>query len=270
MTDDREVTGLMINIILLFIIMATIFIASSQGSDQQDISPILGRISDWDSLMETVSFIRYVISGAVGRGISFLSENQLLAAFLILMTGILIFTFFYRRISKRDSLRRKSVKSFLYTMVFFFFMGFLLILLRSDSAIELIRIFVSYDTIRSFLLYIDFTYAGTYVSVRTLGVEGFLEFVIRKFAHFFLFGLLGFFLYLVIYKYSRKEIVSFILTVLFVIAYAALDEYRQSFIPSRAALVEDVVLDTAGGVFGTVMAMAKNRVSAWRGKSLDR
>jgi VanZ family protein len=72
-----------------------------------------------------------------------------------------------------------------------------------------------------------------------------------------LFGLLGFFVYLALFKLSRNVLLSFCFTMLFVTGYAALDEYRQTFIDSRSGLVEDVVLDTAGGLFGMLLGSAK-------------
>ena len=39
-------------------------------------------------------------------------------------------------------------------------------------------------------------------------------------------------------------------TLLLVFLYAATDEYHQSFVPTRTALVSDVFIDTAGGAIG--------------------
>ena len=39
-------------------------------------------------------------------------------------------------------------------------------------------------------------------------------------------------------------------TLLVVFLYAATDEYHQSFVPTRTALVSDVFIDTAGGAIG--------------------
>jgi VanZ family protein len=39
-------------------------------------------------------------------------------------------------------------------------------------------------------------------------------------------------------------------TLLLVFLYAATDEWHQSFVPGRTALVSDVVIDTAGGALG--------------------
>jgi VanZ family protein len=57
-----------------------------------------------------------------------------------------------------------------------------------------------------------------------------------------------------------------VITILIVAAYAALDEYHQSFVPGRGAAVSDVLLDTAGGAAAQlVMAIfvrLKRRIAA--------
>ncbi len=57
-----------------------------------------------------------------------------------------------------------------------------------------------------------------------------------------------------------------VIAILIVAAYAALDEYHQSFVPGRGAAVSDVLLDTAGGA-AAQLAMAifvrqKRRIAA--------
>lgn len=42
----------------------------------------------------------------------------------------------------------------------------------------------------------------------------------------------------------------FAASLLFAIAYAASDEFHQSFVPARGASVEDVLIDTLGGLLG--------------------
>jgi VanZ family protein len=43
-------------------------------------------------------------------------------------------------------------------------------------------------------------------------------------------------------------------TILLVAAYASLDEFHQSFVPGRTALVTDVMIDTAGGAAAQLAA----------------
>ncbi len=45
-----------------------------------------------------------------------------------------------------------------------------------------------------------------------------------------------------------------LVTVLVIAAYAALDEYHQSFVPGRTAAVGDVLIDTSGGIAAQLVA----------------
>ncbi|RKL68285.1 hypothetical protein CR203_07330 [Salipaludibacillus neizhouensis] len=256
----------MFNIFAVLVIVLTIFIASSMGSEQQDISPILEEISDRNSLTNTLSSLKNIVQGIIEHGVTFITGNPLLGFLVFSCLGLCVFLVFYRLAPKKEQGSKKTIKSFLLTMFLFFFLLFFLIAVRSETSSELIRAFVSFDKLRTLLLYIEFSYAGITISVHTLGVENFLQFVIRKCAHFFLFSLLGFFLYLIIYKYCRQRILSIVLTVLFVTGYAALDEFRQSLLPTRTPLKEDVMLDTAGGIFGVSMAILKSTISEWFSK----
>ena len=254
---------LFLNVLPILFIMAIIFIASSQTSDQQDISPILDRVSDESSLRELGGTVMERINQLVERMVLFTKSNLTLAFTAVFLFASLMAVVLFRFFSSAEPRGKKILKSFIYTTFFLLFLFVMLFTVYSGPMIELIRSTVSFDHLRRVLNFVDFTYAGTQVNVHYWGVEGLLTFLLRKFAHFFLFGLLGFFFFLALFKLNRRSVASFVITVIFVIAYAALDEYRQSFIPSRSALVEDVILDTAGGIFGASMAMFKTSISNW-------
>lgn len=90
-------------------------------------------------------------------------------------------------------------------------------------------------------------YWGSVITVESKGYYYFLEFLIRKFAHVFLFGVLAVALFsvLVLMKRMRTWIAVFIA---FIGAglYAAGDEYHQLVTGGRTALLEDVLLDMMG------------------------
>lgn len=50
-----------------------------------------------------------------------------------------------------------------------------------------------------------------------------------------------------------------VFSILAVIAYAATDEFHQSFVPSRTASAADVAIDTAGGILSQVFFAIKKR-----------
>ena len=88
-------------------------------------------------------------------------------------------------------------------------------------------------------------YWGITVSVEERGYYYFVEFLLRKAAHFFTFGLLAVSIYFVL-PASRFRI-FFALLGTAVIAIG--DEYHQSLTGGRTASWYDVLLDTAGAFF---------------------
>ena len=79
------------------------------------------------------------------------------------------------------------------------------------------------------------------------------EHVIREIAHFSIYTLLGILLMGLAntYEFSNKKRV--ILSIVIGILYASLDEFHQSFVPGRAALLTDVLIDTMGTITGIVI-----------------
>lgn len=55
----------------------------------------------------------------------------------------------------------------------------------------------------------------------------------------------------------------FILSLVLIIGYALLDEYHQSFVPSRSASVSDSLIDTIGGLAALIVTSRRN----WFGRA---
>lgn len=107
-----------------------------------------------------------------------------------------------------------------------------------------------------FLGWISFTYNTSIVSVETLGIEGFIEFLIRKGAHVFVFFMLCYLFYLAFRKttampFRLNLIISFICTV----TYAGLDEFHQGFTENRTSYLGDVFLDGFGALLAVGLLM---------------
>jgi len=100
----------------------------------------------------------------------------------------------------------------------------------------------------------EFTYGGGLVSIQADGYFSFIEFFLRKGAHFFSYFLLGFFWHLGLRKRVRHQWLVIVLAILLSIGYASFDELRQTFHPGRTGLMADVILDTAGAITGVVTA----------------
>ena len=82
-----------------------------------------------------------------------------------------------------------------------------------------------------------------------------IEHFIRKMAHFTLYTLVGILTMLLMDTYnlkkSKKIGISFFIGVL----YAISDEIHQSFVPGRGAMIQDVVLDSSGVIFGILICI---------------
>ncbi len=101
--------------------------------------------------------------------------------------------------------------------------------------------------------WVKFDYAGDEVSIQHLGAADFVQFFIRKFAHFSVYFILAFLLYRAIRQYLREG-AAFILSLLITVLYAASDEFHQHFTGGRSPHVEDVILDSVGGLIGLILA----------------
>lgn len=131
---------------------------------------------------------------------------------------------------------------------------------QQDLRPEIERSFVS-DSLADRLDGISFSYAGKEISVDALGGAGFIEFFIRKAAHFSVFALLGL---LLVYAWNaQKPFRNFLPAVLISFLYACSDELHQGLTPGRTPLVQDVVIDTVGAIFGTLVMILYFR---WRQK----
>ena len=94
----------------------------------------------------------------------------------------------------------------------------------------------------------EFTVVGT--SPETLAT---IHFIVRKLAHFTEYAILGFLAARAFRSYPRWFLISLML----IVVYALLDEYHQSFVPSRTASVFDSLIDTAGGLSALIFISRK-------------
>jgi VanZ family protein len=77
-----------------------------------------------------------------------------------------------------------------------------------------------------------------------------MHFIVRKLAHFLEYALLGL-LAARAFKSSPRSAVRarwFVICSAIVVVYALLDEYHQSFVPSRTPSISDSFVDMAGGM----------------------
>lgn len=88
----------------------------------------------------------------------------------------------------------------------------------------------------------------------SLGIKyEFTNDVIRKMAHFAEFFILGILVVMIIYTYTKAPSKK-LTTVFFIpLAVAVVDETIQLFVPGRAGLVWDIIIDFSGAVCGSLL-----------------
>jgi VanZ family protein len=108
---------------------------------------------------------------------------------------------------------------------------------------------------------IRFSYGGHEISVDRVGGASFIEFFIRKAAHFGSYALLAAFLVYALGGCGRSNR-RLLFAILIAFLYACTDELHQSFTPGRTAMVQDVLLDTIGAACGAAFTILLK--SRWR------
>lgn len=98
--------------------------------------------------------------------------------------------------------------------------------------------------LESLLATLKIPYWGIQVSIAERGYYEFVEFIIRKSAHFFTFGLIAIVIYAVLPKRRFRKVIAVFLTLIVAIT----DEVHQSLTAGRTASLQDVMLDLTGAV----------------------
>lgn len=79
------------------------------------------------------------------------------------------------------------------------------------------------------------------------------EHPVRKLAHFSEYAVMGILVYLLLRPWRAKNKKLYRMVILWVFVSASLDEGHQLMVEGRCASFMDVLLDTAGGCFGTLV-----------------
>lgn len=93
----------------------------------------------------------------------------------------------------------------------------------------------------SFLLSADFDFAL------------FINFIIRKFAHLIEYAALAVPVYLFVESFKISEALCCIYSILFTSLYAVSDEIHQYFVEGRSCQIDDIFLDSAGGLIAVII-----------------
>lgn len=80
-----------------------------------------------------------------------------------------------------------------------------------------------------------------------------IEFILRKIAHVVVFFFLTIIIYYLINQYTKKHYTSVIWAFVITFSFAALDEYRQSFVDGRVSSIIDVFINLIGILMATIL-----------------
>lgn len=83
--------------------------------------------------------------------------------------------------------------------------------------------------------------------------EDTFEFTLRNLAHFFLYFVLGIFVFNAIYSYKLKWSLMLGISVGISVLYALSDELHQYYVPGRAFELNDLLIDSLGAIVGILM-----------------
>lgn len=129
---------------------------------------------------------------------------------------------------------------------------------QQQSQVSLIQKLLSNEPLKAFLSQISFNYAGSEVSISAKGYVKFVEFFIRKAAHFMTYFVLGGSLYLgLLPKLKQKSsVLGLFFAWLAATGYAATDEFHQMLTGGRTPLFQDVMLDSCGALTACLIIIA--------------
>ena len=119
---------------------------------------------------------------------------------------------------------------------------------ESQSMTGTLESILAKEPLKELLSSIRFTYAGSEISIHTLGYSAFIEFFIRKAAHFSSYFLLALFWLLGLKDKMKGIAFPGLLSWLLATGYASFDEFHQGLTPDRTPLLQDIILDTVGAL----------------------
>ena len=86
--------------------------------------------------------------------------------------------------------------------------------------------------------------------------------IVRKFAHFCEYAILGFFATATVQLWYGRLKTHIFMILFWGLSIPVIDEFLQLFVDGRTGLVQDIVLDFSGFIFGMVVCMLTSRHSA--------
>ena len=143
-----------------------------------------------------------------------------------------------------------------------------------------VRLLTHYLPLIAWLAFISFASSGSFSAGNTSRIIGplilwlfpnttpetllMVHFITRKLAHFTEYAILGFLAARAFRTSTRPAISSrwFLISATVVVTFALMDEYHQSFVPSRTGSFYDSLIDIAGGLTALLVFRRRNRFAA--------
>lgn len=145
----------------------------------------------------------------------------------------------------------------LYLLISFVVMGVLFYsssqTYEQQSKIGLLSNLLKNEPFKAQLSGVSFIYAGSEVSIEKSGYFSFIEFFIRKGAHFGTYLILGSSFFLGLVPRMKNFLLVAFFSWLSATGYAALDEFHQMLTGGRTPLFQDVILDSLGALTGVLI-----------------
>lgn len=141
----------------------------------------------------------------------------------------------------------------IYLIVAFVMMGILFYsssqTYEQQSSIPVLEKILKNEPFKEALSGVSFMYGDSPVSIKDSGYFKFVEFFIRKAAHFGTYFILGSSLFMALIPRIKHLGLALLYAWLAATGYAALDEFHQMLTGGRSPMFEDVVLDSSGALF---------------------
>lgn len=135
---------------------------------------------------------------------------------------------------------------------------------EQQSQIGLLGRLLHNEPFKASLSKISFDYAGTNISIHTNGYFHFVEFFVRKGAHFLTYFILGFSWFLGLMPRIKSYSLTVIIAWLAATGYAGLDEFHQMLTGGRTPLFQDVVLDSCAALAAVLLFAVIRRLRRGR------
>ena len=154
---------------------------------------------------------------------------------------------------------RSTTRDNIYILLAFAIMGILFYSssqpYEEQSITSMLDQLLAKEPLKNLLSGIRFNYVDSEISIQTMGYSKFIEFFIRKAAHFGTYFLLGLFWFLGLKNKGTSLSLTIVVSWLLATGYAAIDEFHQGLTPNRTPLLQDIQLDSIGAATGIILAV---------------